>query len=875
MSKYANKIETEYYNRMYDLIDNPKKKYGEYRKCEFHIHTPASNCYRFIKCDGKEEELENTHSHKSLSVEEVVNYSKKCGYMTDSMYKQYLESKEYFSTEDYLKELRAQKVPYDSFKEYIMFMTIAHKLYNEKIEIAVISDHNTIDGYAKLEYAVDKYYKERVAPFGKRIEVILGVEISCADRVHLVVIYDKEKKEELQTYLTKNIKDSRFGTIKNSMEVIKDMQQHPAISYIAHINSLTLANTGLYKQELFSQKGLKGIGITNIETIERELNKVNELRKTIDDISVIHEGDSHSINDIGLKNCWIKFSKINFQSFEKAFLNHRVSISNLKPQKVDTYIKGIVVDPGEDGFLCSSTPKNKQNNRFVLDFSSDLNCIVGGKGTGKSTVLSIIETIYSQQTDNLEMLKFISKNKIIYSLFCKDGHEYLLKFVPQTIYNNYNIDQPILKRNSYQKQSTSRGMNYYKIDSQWYDVYKLEDINGNRRYLEVNPKEISHILRGVFRRGYNINSLVNKISNGYIGEYIKDVVTYSVKYKDISNYIQKLKSTPNTRFFKYLRENLIQIINLIDERKSTFESLIKDFNEENIDVLQLKFKSIDSEKSYFNTFLDIFEIDENGKEIGNKKLANTYLTWNGVQKFFMELQSKIGYFEILELMLKKNFMKLEKHVHLVDFETISTSFKNVDIGLEHISSKNLTEVYNIIFKTITSNRKLVQDSIIECFKILDEFDIEFNVNSKEDVRNTSPDFKSIRKLSLGQKVASLLTFVFKFGIINNDNTTLIIDQPEDNLDNTYIYKTLVESLKSVKDSRQVIIVTHSSTIVTNANAEQVIVMKADGKNGWKEKVGYPTEPVIIKHIINYLEGGEDSFKHKVDMYKSVINFNIS
>ncbi|WP_346938797.1 AAA family ATPase [uncultured Clostridium sp.] len=220
-------------------------------------------------------------------------------------------------------------------------------------------------------------------------------------------------------------------------------------------------------------------------------------------------------------------------------------------------------------------------------------------------------------------------------------------------------------------------------------------------------------------------------------------------------------------------------------------------------------------------------------------------------------------------------MKLDKHVHLVDFETISTSFKNVDIGLEHISSKNLTEVYNIIFKKIKLNRKLVQDGIIECFKILDEFDIEFNVNSKEDIRNTSPDFKSIRRLSLGQKVAALLTFVFKFGIINNDNTTLIIDQPEDNLDNTYIYKTLVESLKSVKDSRQVIIVTHSSTIVTNANAEQVIVMKADGKNGWKEKVGYPTEPVIIKHIINYLEGGEDSFKHKVDMYKSVINFNIS
>ncbi|MEG0799566.1 MAG: hypothetical protein RSG51_04085, partial [Bacilli bacterium] len=61
--------------------------------------------------------------------------------------------------------------------------------------------------------------------------------------------------------------------------------------------------------------------------------------------------------------------------------------------------------------------------------------------------------------------------------------------------------------------------------------------------------------------------------------------------------------------------------------------------------------------------------------------------------------------------------------------------------------------------------------------------------------------------------------------------------------------------------------THSSTIVTNANAEEVIVMESNGDKGWIEAIGYPTERVVTKHIINYLEGGIDSFKHKMDMYK--------
>ncbi|GBG08550.1 hypothetical protein PAT3040_03137 [Paenibacillus agaridevorans] len=56
------------------------------------------------------------------------------------------------------------------------------------------------------------------------------------------------------------------------------------------------------------------------------------------------------------------------------------------------------------------------------------------------------------------------------------------------------------------------------------------------------------------------------------------------------------------------------------------------------------------------------------------------------------------------------------------------------------------------------------------------------------------------------------------------------------------------------------------TIVTNADAKQVIVMDSDYKNAWIEAKGYPSEKTIIRHVLNYMEGGSESFKHKMATY---------
>lgn len=89
-----------------------------------------------------------------------------------------------------------------------------------------------------------------------------------------------------------------------------------------------------------------------------------------------------------------------------------------------------------------------------------------------------------------------------------------------------------------------------------------------------------------------------------------------------------------------------------------------------------------------------------------------------------------------------------------------------------------------------------------------------------------------------------------------------------------VYKNLVDSLKSIKNERQVIIATHSSTIVTNADSEEVIVMDSDNRNGWIKKKGYASDKDILKHIVNYMEGGIESFNHKINIYSEILKKEI-
>ncbi|HEW9042102.1 TPA: hypothetical protein V1F56_000113 [Streptococcus pneumoniae] len=149
--------------------------------------------------------------------------------------------------------------------------------------------------------------------------------------------------------------------------------------------------------------------------------------------------------------------------------------------------------------------------------------------------------------------------------------------------------------------------------------------------------------------------------------------------------------------------------------------------------------------------------------------------------------------------------------------------------------------------------------------------LEFNINSKESSQQLDILYKEVGVLSLGQKVVAMLNFLLAYSDYSKDFRPLIIDQPEDNLDNRYIYRHLVQQFRDVKAQRQIILATHNATIVTNSMTDQVVIMESDGVNGWIESQGYVSEKYIKNHIINQLEGGKDSFKHKMSIYETALS----
>jgi ATPase subunit of ABC transporter with duplicated ATPase domains len=120
-------------------------------------------------------------------------------------------------------------------------------------------------------------------------------------------------------------------------------------------------------------------------------------------------------------------------------------------------------------------------------------------------------------------------------------------------------------------------------------------------------------------------------------------------------------------------------------------------------------------------------------------------------------------------------------------------------------------------------------------------------------------YKDSGALSTGQRCTAILPI-----LLLESERPLLIDQPEDNLDNAFIYETVVKNLKSVKGSRQLIFVTHNPNIPVLGDAERVFVLESDGKAGRLRCVGSVDE--LKDDIELLLEGGREAFLLRTKRY---------
>ncbi|MBF0400720.1 MAG: AAA family ATPase [Magnetococcales bacterium] len=121
------------------------------------------------------------------------------------------------------------------------------------------------------------------------------------------------------------------------------------------------------------------------------------------------------------------------------------------------------------------------------------------------------------------------------------------------------------------------------------------------------------------------------------------------------------------------------------------------------------------------------------------------------------------------------------------------------------------------------------------------------------------DYKSAAFLSTGQRCTTILPIL----LLESDRP-LLIDQPEDNLDNAFIFETIVKSVRAAKSHRQLIFVTHNPNIPVLGEAERVFVLTSDGRRGSIVQQG--TVDDVKERIELLLEGGRDAFLQRKIKY---------
>lgn len=195
----------------------------------------------------------------------------------------------------------------------------------------------------------------------------------------------------------------------------------------------------------------------------------------------------------------------------------------------------------------------------------------------------------------------------------------------------------------------------------------------------------------------------------------------------------------------------------------------------------------------------------------------------------------------------------------VSYDTICEQFSNgFQIFERH---KELDELFNgsaDVPKITTA----LKDNLFEflSYRVADQQEIHYNGTS-------------IRDLSLGQRATALLQLLMSL----NEHSILIIDQPEDDLDNETVYKQVVTPLLIKKKQTQFIIATHNPNIPVLGDSELVHACHDDfhekSNGAYGHESGSLDSQITRNSIVNIMEGGEEAFKQRRKIYHLWTNSN--
>jgi hypothetical protein len=514
----------------------------------------------------------------------------------------------------------------------------------------------------------------------------------------------------------------------------------------------------------------------------------------------------------------------------------RLIYSKIKPDIWAEYLKSVKL--------------SNDNIEIDVELTSGLNVVIGDSSSGKTLFVDTIICKAQDDFSDSNYIEFDIENVEIDNPSSCIPHYINQNYIMEVISNNKNeIEKIDIIKKVFPDEEDVRN----RIQN---GLLKLKkDINDLITYvekIEMAENEILKIptLNRLIQTSETKENIVKLLQPS--SELI-NMLTYSkASYENHKNNLEEIKLFMENN--KFIQFNVIEIQAIMDKLEKGF--ILSSLEEEIRIEVDLGKKSLDTFFSSMN------RESQQKKDNFEKLLVSIYQYTDNLNKFKNKLQEIQSY----NLTIQSREIESMGHKLYIEYQ-----FKiNQEIFLKTINYFLKSE-YKIDSLEGLKHRKLYLANYKDRPKI-DSYEdfkseayIKFEEMNKRKYKIITKDNKNFDSLSPGWKTSILLDLILGY---DGDTAPLIIDQPEDNLANSYINKGLIKALKKIKQHKQVIMVSHNATIPMLGDAQNIILCENNGKikissNPLEGKIN---DKSVLDYIAAITDGGKTSIRKRVKKY---------
>lgn len=831
------------------------------------------------------------------------------------------------------------------------------------IEVIGIADHGSVNGFEKI--------RDLLTPHG--IVVFPGFEIASSEKIHFVCLFEETASADLLKMhlgaLDVNIHQPAAPVQKSAYEIINYINDKNGFIFAAHCTN----DDGVLKRRMNLVWQHPRLLAAQIPGSIEDLREAESgfYRKVFlnQDMNYHRQREMAAINAADVENperlkltgasCLIKMTKPCFASFKQAFLDagSRVRLNSDKPENFASVIERVRFIGGYlDG--------------VDIEFSEHLNAVIGGRGTGKSTLLECIRYALdlepfgkaAKAQHDAIVKNNLGIEKAMVEIIVRSAAMHGRKFKISRKFGNQAIvvdDSGVVS--PYHPKDLLPGIELYG-QNEIYEMTRDEQSRNQliERFLKGEHEQFDHTIskirgslkdnRGAIQRALNskaeIEAEVERLPKLLdqakqfqalgIDEKLK-IIPLLEKEKQlntrVSEEVERAKeaiaalkdSMPDTVFISDASleglphaELLTQQRDILDTFKTALSGILLQFEQlsgkaaEDIKPIQTQLlEKLRAEELHLeNAFKDIpASQGKTGRQIGAEyqtllkqiehirpkeaalqaRQAQIEELYNQRKKLLLEMdQQTSARSSALQKSVKSLTRKLEQKVRLsLNSEGNRQELLNFlnNCNLEGVGPKRLSWVLEEQFSPAslaTTIRKgeaklgsefLIPETVVKALSRLpeltlleleelqlpDTMSIELNVTHGE----REAVYRSIEDLSTGQQCTAVLHLL----LLDNQDP-LILDQPEDNLDNAFIAERIVAELRRAKLTRQFLFATHNANIPVFGDAEWIGVLSVEDNKGLilPEQQGAIDMPEVQKLAADILEGGKSAFNQRREKY---------